>query len=86
MLEDLIGTRGAQVIDSQHDILGKVPLSELPSALKGMSNVHAVIIDGLVDKEIVQSSEGSNVKFLVGMESKIKPNETRINIVTVNDL
>ncbi len=86
MLEDLIGTRGAQVIDSQFAILGKVPISELQSALKSLNNVYAVIMDGQIDRAIVESSEGSNIKFLVGMESRIKPNETKIGIVTVNDL
>ncbi|MBI2661575.1 DNA primase [Candidatus Woesearchaeota archaeon] len=86
MLEDLIGTRGAQVVDSQYSVLGKVPISELQSALKNLSNAYAVVMDGLVDKTILDSSEGSNVKFLVGMESKIKPNESKISILTVNDL
>lgn len=86
MLEDLVGTRGAQVIDSHFSVLGKVPISELQSALKSMNNVYAVVMDGPVDRTIVESSEGSNVKFVVGMESKVRPNETRIGIVTAGDL
>ena len=86
MLDDLVGTRGAQVIDSHFSVLGKVPISELQSALKSMNNVYAVVMDGPVDRTIVESSEGSNVKFVVGMESKVRPNETRIGIVTAADL
>ena len=51
-----------------------------------MSNVYAVVMDGPVDRAIVESSEGSNVKFVVGMESKVRPNETRIGIITAGDL
>lgn len=86
MLEDLIGTRGAQVVDSHYSVLGKVPISELHSALKSMNNVYAIVMDGPIDRAIVDSSESSNVKFVVGMESKVRPNETRIGIITVSDL
>ena len=86
MLEDLIGTRGAEILDSKLSILGKVPISEVQTALKSITNAHAVVFDGIIDREIVKAAEEHNVKFLIGMDSKIKHNETRINLVTVNEL
>ena len=87
LLENLIGTRGAEILDSKLKILGKVPMSELATTLKSVGDgVHAVGVDGAIDSEIVQSSESSNVKVLVGMESHVRPNETRVQILTVNDL
>ena len=87
LLENLIGTRGAEILDSKLKILGKVPMSELATTLKSVGDgVHAVVVDGAIDSEIVQSSESSNVKVLVGMESHVRPNETRVQILTVNDL
>ena len=62
-------------------------MSELATTLKSVGDgVHAVVVDGAIDSEIVQSSESSNVKVLVGMESHVRPNETRVQILTVNDL
>jgi len=86
MLEDLIGTRGAEILDSKLSVLGKVPISEIQSALKSISNAHAVVVDGSIERDTVKAAEESNVKFLIGMDSKVKQNETRVNLVTVNEL
>ena len=87
MLEDLIGTRGAYILDESLNILGKVPISELATTVKSMnSGIYAVIFDGLVDKPLVEVAEKVKVKFLVAMETKVKPSETRVGLLTVNDL
>ena len=86
MLEELIGTRGAEILDSKLAVLGKVPISEIHTALKSISNAHAVVFDGSIEKETVKAAEESNVRFLVGMDSKVRPNETRVNLLTVNEL
>ena len=86
MLEDLIGTRGAEILDSKLSILGKVPISEIQTALKSISNAHAVVFDGSIEREIVKAAEESNVKFLIGMDSKVRQNEARVTILTVNEL
>ncbi|MFC2135779.1 hypothetical protein ACFLTH_14275 [Bacteroidota bacterium] len=85
MLEDLIGTRGAYVLDESLNILGKVPVSELQSTIKSLrTGIYAVVLDGIIDKDLVAISERASVKFLVAMESKAK--STRITIVTGDDL
>ena len=87
MLEDLIGTRGAYLLDEKRNILGKVPTTELSSTIKTMSTgVYAIILDGAIDKNLVSYAEKSSVKHIVGMEAKVKGSETKINIVTVDEL
>ena len=86
MLEDLIGTRGAEILDNKLAVLGKVPISEIHTALKSITNAHAVVFDGSIEKEIVKAAEESNVKFLIGMDSKIRQNETRVTVLTVAEL
>ena len=86
MLEDLIGTRGAEILDNKLAVLGKVPISEIHTALKSITNAHAVVFDGSIERDVVKAAEESNVKFLIGMDSKVRPNETRINLLTVNEL
>ena len=86
MLEDLIGTRGAEILDNKLSVLGKVPISEIQTALKSVNNAHAVVFDGSIERETVKAAEESNVKFLIGMDSKVKQNETRVNLLTVNEL
>ncbi len=88
MLESLVGTRGAYLLDQNQNILGKVPLSELSSTLKSLSkgNVYAVLLDGPVEKEIVESCEYAGIKHIVGMDSKVNPRETGVNIVVAEAL
>ena len=87
MLENLVGTRGAQVLDQQLNTLGKVPVTELESAIKSLNNTaYAIVFDGSVDSNIAKAAESANVKYLVGMDSKIKPNDTRVNVLTASEL
>lgn len=74
MLEDLIGTRGAYVLDEKLTILGKVPLSELVPTVKSLHNVYAVVLDGNVERDLVQTCERSGTRFLVGMALKAESN------------
>lgn len=87
MLEDLIGTRGAYILDNSLAILGKVPLSELPTTVKSLgSGVYAIIFDGEVDKNICSIAEKANVAFIVAMDSKVKNEATRVNILTSSEV
>ena len=87
MLENLIGTRGAQVLDQKLTTLGKVPVSELTTTIKSLNNTaYAVVFDGVVDRDLAKAAESANVKFLIGMDSKVSPNECRATILTVAGL
>ena len=87
MLESLVGTRGAQVLDDKMNVLGRVPITELETTIKSLaSGVYAVVFDGVIDKELTKAAEGSNVKYLVGMDAKVSPSETKIELITASDL
>ncbi|MAE42377.1 hypothetical protein CMO93_01285 [Candidatus Woesearchaeota archaeon] len=87
MLENLIGTRGAQILDQKLNTLGKVPITELPTTIKSLNNTaYAVVFDGVIDRNLAKAAEIANVKFLVGMDSKIGPNDTKVNVLTVSGL
>ena len=87
MLERLIGTRGAYILDDKLSILGKVPNSELVSTLKSLhSGVFAVVFDGVCDKTLVEAAENSHVQHIVSMDTKVSPNDTRVNVMTAAQL
>jgi len=87
ILENLVGTRGAQVLDQKLNTLGKVPISELATTIKSLNNTaYAVVFDGVVDRDIARAAESANVKYLIGMDTKVKPNECRVSILTVSGL
>lgn len=87
VLTDLIGTRGACLLDEKLNVLGKVPLAELTSTLSSLtSGVHAVVLDESIDGDLVAAAERANVKHLIGMDTKVKPADTRVNIITSAEL
>ncbi|MBS3132789.1 DNA primase [Candidatus Woesearchaeota archaeon] len=86
MSEELIGTRAAYLLDENLNILGKVPVSELQLTLKGLNNVHAIVFDGIADREFIRTAEAAGVKHIIAMDSRVKQNETRIAVATINEL
>ena len=86
MLDDLVGTRGAYIIDKDNNILGKVPINELVPTLKNLNDgVHAIIMDGVIDYDTVKAAERSNSKILIGSDTKFNPSNTKIEILTKKD-
>lgn len=86
LLEDLIGTRGAYILDEKLSILGKVPVTELQSTIKSLgSGIYAVVFDGEADKDLIATSERANINFVVSMSTQVK-DSARLQIYTVNDL
>ncbi|MDP2908221.1 MAG: DNA primase DnaG [Nanoarchaeota archaeon] len=86
MLEDLIGTRGAYILDQKLNILGKVPTIELASTLKSLKSVFAVIFDGTVTTDIVNIAERTNIRYIVSMNSKVMPGSSKVEILTSTNL
>ena len=85
MLEDLIGTRGAYILDKKLTILGKVPVTELVATVKSLSSgVYAIVLDGVADKDLVMTAEKIDVQFVVSMDSKVK--ESKVTILTAESL
>ncbi len=85
LLEDLIGTRGAYLLDSKLQVLGKIPLTELVSTLATLRNVvYAVVFDGIADQPIVLASEQAGVRHIIAMDSKATSN--RLKIMTAAEL
>ena len=86
LLEDLIGTRGAYILDDKLNILGKVPLSELTTTIKSLSSgIYAVVFDGEVDNDILSIADKSGVKFVVAMGAKAKTSAGSVCVLTVDD-
>jgi len=87
MLENLVGTRGAQVLDQKLNVLGKVPITELDATIKSLGkSIHAIVFDGVIEKDTVKSAEIAGIRYLVAMDTKVKPAETRVGLITVNEL
>ncbi|MBT4174678.1 DNA primase [archaeon] len=82
LLDDLVGTRGAFILDAKMEILGKVPATELPSTVRSLKDINAVVFDGTITKDFLSLAERSGVKCVVAMDSKVNPKDANIRILT----
>ncbi|MDP4012130.1 MAG: DNA primase DnaG [Candidatus Nanoarchaeia archaeon] len=85
LLDNLIGTKGACILDESSNILGKVPTSEIAATIKNLPGVNAIILDGDVDEEIFDAAQKAKVKYLVAMDSKVKASGF-LDVLTKKDL
>jgi DNA primase len=85
LLDDLVGTRGAYILDENMNLLGKVPIMELPNTIKNLNSPYAIVFDGFIDRTIVSAAERSGVKYLAGMKSRVNPRETKVELITSSD-
>lgn len=84
MAEELIGTRGAYILDEDTNILGRVPISELPETLKDIeAGAYAIIMDGEITNEIVKLAEAKRIKLIVGNGSS---SSSRVRVVNPKEL
>lgn len=87
MGDELVGTKGAFVLDESMNILGKVPVAELSSTMRSLGKgIHAVIFDGEIDSEVASSAEKAGVKILVGKDNKLKSGDFRLTAMSVAEL
>lgn len=79
LLEDLLGTHGAYVLDSNLKILGKVPGTELVGTIKALrTGMMAVVFDGPIDKTLVSTCEQAGIPFIVGMSANATSDRAKI--------
>ncbi len=87
MLDELVGTRGAYILDKELSILGKVPTSELSTTIRNLgSGIHAIVFDGTLDLDVLKTAERAKVKYIVAMDSKVNPKMAKLEIVTKSNL
>lgn len=79
LLDDLIGTRGAYILDDKLAILGKVPIFELATTIKSLdSGVFAIVLDGSIDRDLLAIAEKIDVKVIVAMDAKVRSQKATI--------
>ncbi len=79
MADELLGTRGAFVLDENLNILGRVPVKELADTLQNMSEgVFAIVMDGAVDPKLSRLAEAKNIKFIIAKNSTGKNGSTEV--------
>jgi DNA primase len=85
ILEDLIGTRAACFLDGSMEILGRVPVKEMFSAMKEL-DANTIILDGDIDQKLVNQCSTNGIKYIIGMRvGRIRTPEG-LFVLTIQDL
>ncbi|HID25906.1 MAG TPA: toprim domain-containing protein, partial [Thermoplasmata archaeon] len=67
IMENLVGTRGAFLLDEKLNIISRLPIIELRKTLNERDDVYCVVFDGVITKKLVDMAEEKNIAYLVGM-------------------
>ena len=86
ILKKLQGTLRAQLLNEDFQLMAEVPVRELRERLRETEGVYAVVFDGIITSELVSLAREKNVKYLVGMRSRVKAPLGYPKILTMGDL
>ena len=70
MLEDLVGTRAAYLVDRNQQVMSKIPLSELAEVIDDFSGVYAIAVDGKITQTLVDIAKKRGAAVVAGMGFK----------------
>jgi len=84
-LEDLTGTRAACFLDESLEILGRVPIKEMFSAMREL-DAKVIVLDGDIDQKLVNQCASNGIKYVIGMKvGRIRTPEG-LFVLTIQDL
>ncbi len=83
LLEDLIGTRAAYLVDKNQEIMTKVPLSELAEVINDFSGVFALVVDGKINQPLVDLAKKRGIEVVAGTGFKERVDSGRIKLFTI---
>ena len=86
LLEDLVGTRAAYLIDRNQQIISKIPLSQLPEMINDFNNIFAMVIDGKISQTLVDLARKNGIAIVAGMGLKERIEEGPVRIVTMESM
>ncbi len=86
LLDDLIGTHAAYLVDKDLQIISKAPLTEIPEIIIDYSNTYAIVIDGKVTQTMVDLAHQRNIRYLVAMGFREHVESESVRILTMKDL
>lgn len=85
LLEDLVGTRAAYLVDRKMQILSKVPLTEIAEIVNDYSNIFAIVFDGKISQAIVDLALHRKIPCIAAMDFKEPVSSGPIVLLTMKD-
>lgn len=83
-LDELIGTKAASLFDKDMKFVGRVPLRELRRSIRQVNKPGAIIVDGVVDRDLLNLAEAVGVSYLIGSTAEKKESRSVV-ILSADD-
>ncbi|MCL4400955.1 MAG: DNA primase DnaG [Candidatus Parvarchaeota archaeon] len=84
LINEIIGTRGAFLVNEKFEIMGKIPYKEVEAAILNIENVFMLVLDGAITEEIAKSAEQSEVKYVVG--NRVSGSSQNVKLISYDDV
>ncbi|MEK6807418.1 MAG: DNA primase DnaG [Nanoarchaeota archaeon] len=84
MAEELVGTRGAILLNDKLSVLGRVPVKELEETLQNLDGVYAIVMDGSVEAKLARTADDKDVKYIISPSATARPRKAKL--ITPNTL
>ena len=86
LLEELVGTRAAYLVDGNNQIISKLPISQLDEIINDFQSVYAIVIDGKITQTLADMAREKGVSVLAGMGLKEQIDEGPLRIVILGNM
>jgi len=80
-LKDMIGTRAVHFLDEELDPKEKAPRDNFDEQAKKIQNVYAVVIDGKITNDKIDTAEELGAEYFAGMEQSGNASSSKLRIV-----
>ena len=84
LVNDIIGTRGAFLVNNKFEILGRIPYKGVEDAILNLENIYMLVLDGLVTDEIAKAAEESEITYVIG--SRVLASSSSVKLLSYDDL
>ena len=84
LVNDIIGTRGAFLVNDKFEILGRIPYKGVEDAILNLENIYMLVLDGLVTDEIAKAAEESEIAYVIG--SRVLAGSSSVKLLSYDDI
>ncbi len=84
ILEELVGTRAAYILDSELEVEEKIPINRIEEA--ETESCYALAFDGEISREKVEAAESFDADYVVGMKTDGYASSSSVRLVTQEEL
>ncbi len=83
LLEDLVGTRAAYLVDKDRQIMSKLPIPELSEMISNFSGIYAIVVDGKITQSLIDIAKKRGVAVVAGMGFKEHVDAGSVKVITM---